>query len=68
VDNQVLSGTGILGNGLDYIHIGGNPTYGEYFEGYIDNVFIFDWALSPKEINYIRRNRASGVLSLPRPE
>ncbi|RJR44697.1 MAG: hypothetical protein C4567_04220 [Deltaproteobacteria bacterium] len=68
VDNQVLTGQGILGKGLNYIHIGANPTYGEYFEGHIDNVFIFDWALSPKQINYIRRNRASGVLSLPRPE
>jgi hypothetical protein len=67
VDDKSIQGPGTLGKGLDFIHIGANPTYGEYFQGYMDNVFIFDWALNLKEIEYIRQQGAAGVLSLRRP-
>ena len=67
VDKQVIRGPGILGHGLDFIHIGGNPTYGEHFRGWIDNVFIFDWALSGKQIERIRKNGAAGILSIKHP-
>jgi hypothetical protein len=67
VDGQVIRGPGILGHGLDFIHIGANPTFGEHFQGCIDNVFIFDWALSRKQIEHIRKKGAAGILSLKQP-
>jgi len=42
--------------------IGGNPSYGEYFDGRIDNVFVFDELLSDARIDAIREGGAAGVL------
>lgn len=61
VDNQVVSETGSLGSGWNYIRIGSNPSYGEYFIGAIDNVFIFDQALTQAQLDYIRTHGASAI-------
>ena len=50
VNGQVYEGTGVLGPGHDYFRIGSNPSYGEYFSGVIDDVRIYDRALSDAEI------------------
>ena len=42
---------GMLESGLDYIHIGANPSYGKYFSGTIDEVRIYNRTLSADEIN-----------------
>jgi len=41
---------GMLESGLDYIHIGANPSYGKYFYGTIDEVMIYNRTLSTEEI------------------
>ncbi|MBN1191089.1 MAG: hypothetical protein JXA46_15135 [Dehalococcoidales bacterium] len=46
--------TGTLGSGWDYINIGRNPSFGEYFAGDIDDVRIYDRALSADEVDSIR--------------
>ena len=43
-----------FGPSARHLKIGGNPVWGEYWEGDIDNVFVFDQALSAAEIEAIR--------------
>jgi hypothetical protein len=50
VNDQSYSKEGICGDALDFIRIGSNPTYGEYFGGSIDEVRIYDRILSEAEI------------------
>lgn len=40
-----------LGEGYDYLYIGGSPGFGEYFQGDIDDVRIYDRALSASEVS-----------------
>ncbi|NQE53322.1 hypothetical protein C5S29_06990 [ANME-1 cluster archaeon GoMg3.2] len=42
---------GKLGSGWDYINIGKNPSFGDYFSGTVDEVMIYNYALSADEIN-----------------
>ncbi len=44
--------------------IGANPGFGEYFTGEIDNVFVYDQALTSGQISTIRAN---GFSSVPEP-
>lgn len=46
----IKEGEGMLESGLDYIHIGSNPSYGRYFSGTIDEVRIYNCTLSAEEI------------------
>jgi hypothetical protein len=61
VDDKTFSKTGTLGTGHDYTYIGANPTFGEYFDGFIDNVFFFDHALSTEDLTYIRKMGEMGL-------
>ncbi|WP_428389967.1 LamG-like jellyroll fold domain-containing protein [Mucisphaera sp.] len=45
--------------------IGRNPNFGQVFDGLIDNVFIYDDALTPQEIETIR---LGGIAELTRPD
>lgn len=56
VDGYAYYGTGTLGPGLNYLHIGSNPTSGGYFKGSIDDVFILDQAFTRAELDDIREN------------
>ena len=49
----INEGEGKLGLGCDYIHIGSNPSYGSYFSGTIDEVRIYNYALSADKIKAI---------------
>lgn len=51
VDGLLVSGGPALhGTGLNFTRIGGNPSFGEWFDGLIDDVFFFDEILSNDEI------------------
>ena len=64
VEDQVFTGGAFHGPSLDILRIGNNPTYGEYFNGKIDNVFIFRRALTSAQIQAIRAGGASAILAL----
>ena len=44
------------------LRIGKNPFFDQFFDGAIDNAFVFDEALSDSEINNIRLNGSSAIL------
>lgn len=45
-----------FGPGHAFLRIGSNPSFVEYFDGIIDEVFIYDEALTITELNDIRRD------------
>jgi len=53
VNGDCDQGNGVLGAGYEYIHIGSNPSYGEYFNGVIDDVRIYNRALSEAEVQML---------------
>jgi len=70
VNDQISTRTGTLFPGEIVANIGSNPrTLGgsEFFTGRIDNVFIYDEALSESEIEDIRLNGASAILPIAVP-
>ncbi|MBW1799199.1 MAG: LamG domain-containing protein [Deltaproteobacteria bacterium] len=64
VNGMTMSEYADMQSGKTYLRIGSNPGYGEYFHGYIDEVFFFDEALSITQLNNIRAN---GVAPIPEP-
>jgi hypothetical protein len=50
VNDTTYEKAGVLGSGYSTFLIGSNPRYGEYFKGAIDEVRIYDHALSDSEI------------------
>lgn len=63
-DNKVTA-TSSFGSGWSTFRIGSNPSYGEFFRGSIDNVFVYDTALSDDEITRIRTYGAKAIQSQP---
>ena len=65
VDGQIMTRAGVMGEGMEYLHIGSNPpnTY-EAFHGLVDNVFFFDQALTQNQLDSVMTN---GVYSVPVP-
>jgi hypothetical protein len=53
-NSNIESATIALGPGFPYIHIGSNPGFGYPFSGLVDDVFIFDRALTPEELDFVR--------------
>lgn len=53
VNNNRYGEAGVLGPGFDTFRIGSNPGYGEYFQGAIDEVRIYNHALSDSEISQL---------------
>lgn len=49
-----------FGLGHAFLRIGSNPSFGEYFDGIIDNVFIYNEALTVADLDNIRRNGIGG--------
>jgi hypothetical protein len=56
-------GPGTLGEGEDFLCMGKNPFAGNFFNGVIDNVFVFDRCLSEEQIQFIRETGAEGILT-----
>lgn len=65
VDNQSYSTTSSFGTSWTFFDIGHNPSFGEYFSGVIDNVFVVNQALSSDEISAIRVNGFSAAVPEP---
>ncbi len=63
-DQSFTSTTNFGSSRWTFFDIGHNPSFGEYFVGWIDNVFVYDRALSPDEIQNIRAN---GFAVIPEP-
>ena len=54
-------------NHESFSRIGKNPNFDLYFDGAIDNLFIYDEALSDLQIANIRNNGAAAIQSVPVP-
>ncbi|MEA5534957.1 RHS repeat-associated core domain-containing protein [Crocosphaera sp. XPORK-15E] len=64
VDDQVFTELGTLGEGYNFIEIGRNPGFiNELFTGVIDNLFIYDTALTTQEIAIIRQGGTNAIIS-----
>ncbi|VUT28087.1 MAG: hypothetical protein SYNGOMJ08_00648 [Candidatus Syntrophoarchaeum sp. GoM_oil] len=50
VNDSMYEEEGSLGSGWEHINIGTSPSYGKYFSGIIDEVRIYNYALSETEI------------------
>jgi outer membrane lipoprotein-sorting protein len=50
VDGAVYEGEGTLESGYEYVNIGCSPAFREHFSGIIDEVKIYDYALSTDEL------------------
>ena len=50
-----------------FVRVGKNPNFDSFFHGGIDNVFIFDEALSNAQLDDIRINGTSAILAVPEP-
>jgi hypothetical protein len=61
-DTRASFATGFDPSGWDFSWIGGNPSFGEYFDGRIDNVFLYDQILSDTRIDEIRLGGAAAIL------
>ncbi|MBN1384111.1 MAG: hypothetical protein JW983_04415 [Elusimicrobia bacterium] len=57
VNGEKITKRGKLGRGWKHIRIGSNPSFGEYFSGDIDEVYIYNRVLSQNEINQISREK-----------
>lgn len=53
------------GVGLDFTTIGKNPTFNEFFDGQIDNVFIYNEFLTDERIDDIRQRGAPAIIPEP---
>lgn len=68
VDDLSVTVSGSFGSGHNTVRIGSNPSFGEFFGGRIDNVFIYDEALSVSRIEEIRLGGAGAIqAAIPEP-
>jgi Concanavalin A-like lectin/glucanases superfamily/PEP-CTERM motif len=54
VNGMAFSTSTSFGGSMPFFDIGNNPGFGENFSGLIDNVFVYNQALTPSEIATIR--------------
>jgi OmpA-OmpF porin, OOP family len=50
VDGKFYKDNGRAGNGLNFFHFGNNPSFGEPYYGLLDDIRIYDNALSEEEL------------------
>lgn len=62
VGSQRTLVTGNPGSGLSTMRVGSNPSFDEFFQGRIDNVFIFSEVLSDDAIDAIREEGSLAIL------
>jgi len=63
VEDKIFTESGTLGAGNTSLRIGSNP-FGDFFNGSIDNVFVFGSALGAAQIDEIRRDRSAGIIRI----
>lgn len=56
-----------FGSSQSFFDIGHNPSFGEFFNGTIDNVFVYNEALSSTQVANIRANGFSASAAVPEP-
>jgi hypothetical protein len=67
VDDTVLTkDAAVLSQGQNQLFIGLSPLFGNFFDGIIDNVFVFGDALTDKQLAYIRYGGAKAIMTAPR--
>lgn len=59
VNGTSMLKSGNLGTGTTTVRAGMNPSFGEFFDGKIDNVFFFNTALTASEISSVRTGGAA---------
>jgi hypothetical protein len=64
VRTNTYTGSASHGPSSSIVRVGAHPQSIEFFNGWIDNVFLFNRALSSNEIATIRTQGAAGVLSV----
>jgi hypothetical protein len=63
VDDMVFTKAGVtLGPGLTDLTIGASPPFNVFFDGIIDNVFLFGDVLTDQQLAYIRNGGARAIL------
>jgi hypothetical protein len=67
VNAQSFTATSSFGPSNSFFDIGHNPGFGEFFNGSIDNVFVYDEALSSSQIAEIRANGFATAVPEPSP-
>ena len=65
VDGSRLTASANPGTGLPTLRVGRNPTFPEFFDGRIDNVFVYNTFLSDAEIDRIRAGGAGAIIPEP---
>lgn len=68
VNGQAYPGTGTPGDGFPTLRVGSNPGMnpaGQNFDGWIDNVFVVDHAMTAEEIEAIRVGGACRLAGTP---
>jgi hypothetical protein len=64
VDDMVLTKEAAsLSQGQNQLHIGASPLFSNFFDGIIDNVFVFGDALTDQQLAYIRSGGAQVILT-----
>ncbi|MDD5095009.1 MAG: cohesin domain-containing protein [Dehalococcoidia bacterium] len=54
VNDELYQEAGSLGSGWDYFNIGSNPSFGAYLSGLVDEIRVYNYALSQSEITSLR--------------
>ena len=65
IDGVIQTSAGMVNSGANLTRIGGNPTFGNYFDGRIDDVFFYDEVLSQAALDQIRVNGIPTVVPVP---
>ena len=67
VNTTQTSAVGTAGPGVTNLTVGRNPSFSEFFDGRIDNVFVYDEFLSDARIEEIRTGGAAAISGVPEP-
>lgn len=67
VSSQSSTVTTSFGSSQTFFDIGNNPQVGEYFNGEIDNVFVYDQALTAGQIATVQSNGFPAATAVPEP-
>lgn len=66
--NKVSTTTNFGVSSWSFFDIGHNPSFGEFLNGKVDNVFVYDEALTDAQISSIYLGGASVITAVPEPE
>jgi hypothetical protein len=68
INNTSFTISTAFASSQNFFDIGSNPSYGEYFTGYISDVFVYNQTLNPTQINSLQTTgNITTVTSVPEP-